>query len=650
MTSRLASSPNGFAGARAAQPARAAHLGRPSSPRVPTAGQRSMTDFMSRGSQGNTLNQPRRRGMRPGQTFHQQITALTDMLARNVEGLVDAPSRGAEVRWRREMRKQKAKVSVTLQCDPVWLAQQSLPGLRSKIRNREEDVFKLIIAVHIDLRRRGIMTLVVNSARDAEQIRHNHELIRLAFEYHVQILPEKFHIVATDITKKEMKARFAGSGANINYEALFDNLSDYLGDWCEETGLPLLGVSWRGGRLSFTLEDHEQACFAVSGHPFSISGIQTEFDSFDLHAQIKQCYNCQKLNHMSRDCTDDTRCGYCLGNHKLKHCKRKLPKRCGVCGERGHASYELSDCPDAKAYSARCNARLWRGPAEWETRHTNPIPTADLTGAYEHAAVPQTRPLPESITRRLGQLAKALQEVLKFYTEGEPKEVIDLTDSTFVPVTHRSSGSVSNGKSKAGDQGASGAALSDAMEEPDDSGLGISVDTSTKADARSVIATDAATSQESATGAPEVHDLPSFAKWANGEFNFESRLRKRSIEDDGTLSSRKKPKKVRFNLPASDSEPPATASPISLSSRRILRPRLRSKSAGKPTMARAAKSPSDHATKAQLTEQDESDLPSLGNSKVDEEIQETITCKQKKGSVQTTLHAFTESQETPSLN
>ncbi|KAL9573276.1 hypothetical protein ACKAV7_002961 [Fusarium commune] len=102
------------------------------------------------------------------------------------------------------------------------------PGLRARYKNREEDIFKLIVALYLDDRRVGVITLVVDSPYNAQQISDHSELIREAFEYQFEIIPDKFHILSTDITKKGLADRLAGTGANINYESLFEDLPSRL--------------------------------------------------------------------------------------------------------------------------------------------------------------------------------------------------------------------------------------------------------------------------------------------------------------------------------------------------------------------------------------------------------------------------------------
>ncbi|KAF5577838.1 hypothetical protein FPANT_10228 [Fusarium pseudoanthophilum] len=161
---------------------------------------------------------PRSETLRSGSSFSQHRRAVGGLVTRGTEAIDKPPSRRSTDRRRREDRKKKSKVSVTLRCDPQWLGSQTTPGLQAKYMNRGEDVFRLIVAVHLDDRRAGIMTLVVNSDSDAQQVRDHSELICYAFDHQVEIIPEKFHILSTDITKRRLADRLAGPGANLNYE------------------------------------------------------------------------------------------------------------------------------------------------------------------------------------------------------------------------------------------------------------------------------------------------------------------------------------------------------------------------------------------------------------------------------------------------
>ncbi|KAF5641734.1 uncharacterized protein FTJAE_3993 [Fusarium tjaetaba] len=155
---------------------------------------------------------PRSETLRSGGSFSQHRRAVGGMVTRGTEAIDEPPSRRSTDRRRREDRKKKSKVSVTLRCDPMWLGSQTTPGLQAKYMNRREDVSRLIVAVHLNDRRAGIMTLVVNSDSDAQQIRDHYELIRDAFDHQVEIIPEKFHILSTDITKRRLADRLAGPG------------------------------------------------------------------------------------------------------------------------------------------------------------------------------------------------------------------------------------------------------------------------------------------------------------------------------------------------------------------------------------------------------------------------------------------------------
>ncbi|KAG7418434.1 hypothetical protein Forpe1208_v004337 [Fusarium oxysporum f. sp. rapae] len=194
MTSHLPSSSNSLANARPFSP------DQPSSRMTAPGGQSSMTSFVRMVSGAR----PRRlRTLRPGQSLAQHAQSC-------------------------QRTKKKANVSITIRCDPEGLRSQTTPGLRDRYKNREEDIFKLIVALYLDDRRVGVITLVVDSPYNAQQISDHSELIREAFEYQFEIIPDKFHILSTDITKKGLADRLAGTGANINYESLFEDLPSRL--------------------------------------------------------------------------------------------------------------------------------------------------------------------------------------------------------------------------------------------------------------------------------------------------------------------------------------------------------------------------------------------------------------------------------------
>ncbi|KAF5714861.1 hypothetical protein FMUND_7242 [Fusarium mundagurra] len=226
MTPRRLSSSNSLANARSVSTDRSATL---------EDGQMSMDSFVTPVSGPRP---PRSETLRSGGSFSQHARSVDGMVARGTEAIDKPPSRRSTDRRRREDRKKKSKVSVTLRCDPKWLGSKTTPSLRAKYMNREDDIFRLIVAVHLDDRRAGIMTLVVNSHSDAQQIRDHSELIRDAFDHQVEIIPEKFHILSTDITKRRLTDRHVGSGANLKYEPLFEDLAGRLQKWDAETSLP----------------------------------------------------------------------------------------------------------------------------------------------------------------------------------------------------------------------------------------------------------------------------------------------------------------------------------------------------------------------------------------------------------------------------
>ncbi|KAF5626222.1 hypothetical protein F52700_8939 [Fusarium sp. NRRL 52700] len=166
-----------------------------------SSGQMSLDSYLETGTGPKP---PRPETLRTGETLSHHSRNVRGMTARAAEAIPSPPSRKSIDRKKCEQRKKKTKVSVTLRCDPEWLQLQRTPGLRAKYMNREEDVFRLIVAIHLDDRRAGIITLVVNFHSDAEQIRDHSELICDAFSDQVEIIPGRFHILSTDIIKRRL--------------------------------------------------------------------------------------------------------------------------------------------------------------------------------------------------------------------------------------------------------------------------------------------------------------------------------------------------------------------------------------------------------------------------------------------------------------
>ncbi|KAG9501722.1 hypothetical protein J7337_007413 [Fusarium musae] len=659
MTPRRISSSNRLANARSVST---------DQPSTLEDGQMSMDSFVTSVSGPRP---PRSETLRSGGSFSQHKRTIGGMVARGTEAIDKPPSRRSTDRRRREDRKKSSKVSVTLRCDPKWLGSQTTRGLQAKYMNRGEDIFKLIVAVHLDDRRASIMTLVVNSHSDAQQIRDHSELIRDAFDHQVEIIPEKFHILSTDITKRRLADRLAGPGANLNYESLFEDLPGRLQDWCAETGLPLVKVCWRDGRLSFILEDLEMALYAISETSFSVSGISTDFISFEPKSSVKQCYNCQNLKHMSRDCPNPTRCGYCLGPHRLRQCPRVGPSRCGVCQEVGHASYERTACGNFTMKSARYSAGLWRGKADWETRNTNKVPSMDMSDGYDNVTkqdiISMVEQRDDQFISHMMNLLKASQSRLAQEsnlspcvsaespldegTHGVTQLTANIPTTAATAATTITTPATTTAASTATIATATtiaSTAITPATTTPytPPNSATCSPSSSTGADTVSTLPSSPIESQNCSTkcGSSEATGSPYYATGSNRIYISESQANKRrSAGDHGDLSPHEQAKKVRLDLQGSCaepvvSEPEATTGFDSAPARRILRPRLAPKVSAKSAVICDRKSSQDRPALDQPTEERESDALASCNEQPDGEKEK----KKKKGGYRLSLLAYQE--------
>ena len=64
---------------------------------------------------------------------------------------------------------------------------------------------------------------------------------------------------------------------------------------------------------------------------------------FDQTTTAMQCYNCQKQEHMTKKCSNPTRCAECSQDHDTRSYQKKAPgasKTCVGCEGTGHAAYE----------------------------------------------------------------------------------------------------------------------------------------------------------------------------------------------------------------------------------------------------------------------------------------------------------------------
>jgi hypothetical protein len=88
---------------------------------------------------------------------------------------------------------------------------------------------------------------------------------------------------------------------------------------------------------------------------------------YDRKGSVLQCFKCQKYGHMAHTCKNETKCGWCAGDHQTNEHEEKamgVAKNCAVCGKAGHAAWE-SECPTRKKERANLQARALKRPVEF---------------------------------------------------------------------------------------------------------------------------------------------------------------------------------------------------------------------------------------------------------------------------------------------
>ena len=82
---------------------------------------------------------------------------------------------------------------------------------------------------------------------------------------------------------------------------------------------------------------------------------------------VKRCNNCQKFGHFKDNCTNNTVCGHCAGNHSSEHCSLKdetdfSKLKCANCkdtsgGRCGHSAFWFQ-CPAYKAAQSKLKSTI----------------------------------------------------------------------------------------------------------------------------------------------------------------------------------------------------------------------------------------------------------------------------------------------------
>ncbi|KAF5005177.1 hypothetical protein FDECE_8361 [Fusarium decemcellulare] len=243
-----------------------------------------------------------------------------------------------------------------------------------------------VIAVQRPKRSPGKVLLIVRSEEHAQRVRRNVKLLERVFsgpDFHVH--PRAFYIVPAEFSKDDLKRMAKGPGAKYDYPNMFQNPRDHLAAWRRETQLDIKDTYWKYGYLWLVLDSLDDAKKAVSGKVYSLLGLQTKFISRDPRSVPMQCFNCQQLGHMVKECPrDDPVCGYCTLGHATKACPHKDSEslaKCVTCGG-GHPSYGLKDCNHPKSKDMLAKCKLWRGPAHWDKKAASRIRSALLRGEH----------------------------------------------------------------------------------------------------------------------------------------------------------------------------------------------------------------------------------------------------------------------------
>ncbi|KAF4420556.1 hypothetical protein F53441_14380 [Fusarium austroafricanum] len=236
-------------------------------------------------------------------------------------------------------------VSVKVICD-VKKAREYGPFELLNKCHLEGDALSNVLAVHIPLHQNSSVLLIFKSETEASPVRSDSNL--------------------SDLARRNRE-----QNGTLNFVRMFEYPERQVPNWKRETGIEFDRVHWRYGQLWFRLLNLDSARKAVSINTVStLNGLQTRFVSRDPRSIAMMCNHCHGLGHMKDTCPnrDVQECKHCLKqNHQSDDCWSKLDPVCRRCLRQGHASWDLRSCHHPSAINAIETARLFRGPAWWDT-------------------------------------------------------------------------------------------------------------------------------------------------------------------------------------------------------------------------------------------------------------------------------------------
>ncbi|KAM0237405.1 hypothetical protein ACHAP5_009035 [Fusarium lateritium] len=377
-------------------------------------------------------------------SIEQQISQVHADLSRNhrdlnIPSLTDDAYRAQE---RRELKRKAAKSVIHLTANPQWLEGESSTSLLNRAHKLGGSL-SCAQAIRISKIKPGDVIIMFKYWHESRRARNEERLIQEAFHGMVGVEPEMFYITPVIINKAKLVELSKAPGASLDFMALFENPDDLLSALCLETELDIKKIYWKGQCLILALESLGQAREAVSGKMFSVRGIHTQFISRNHRSTPLQCWRCQRLGHMSGECKEPRRCGYCLDSHLTRSCPKTKPPMCAICNG-PHPSCELWKCEHPTALNAFASAKLWRGPTEWESRSS--VPSPDLSEAFDNVSREE---LSRKVDVILGpfahgssDLAKAIEDIKRLLIpprseHSQPmKEASEVAESIESPSAH----------------------------------------------------------------------------------------------------------------------------------------------------------------------------------------------------------------------
>ncbi|KAM0267920.1 hypothetical protein ACHAPA_005518 [Fusarium lateritium] len=318
-------------------------------------------------------------------SIEEQLSKMRAELSRDHRGM-NIPSLAHDAhraQERRELKRKAAKSVIHLTANQQWLKGESSRSLLYKA-HKAGGPLRHIQAIHICENKPGGLILVFKSWLESRNARNEGRLIQEAFDGKVNMEPGMFYITPIIINKAKLVELSSAPGASLDYVALFENPEELLPALCLETGLDIKKIYWKGQCLILVLDSLEQARLTVSGKMFSLNGIHTQF----------------------------------------------------IC--------ELWQCEDPRALNAIASAKLWRGPAEWESRSS--VPSPDLSEAFDNVSREE---LSRKVDVILGpfahwssDLAKAIEDIKRLLISPRSKhpqtmrEAAEVAESTESPSAH----------------------------------------------------------------------------------------------------------------------------------------------------------------------------------------------------------------------